>query len=92
LYELVRDLKQARIAAADKAGKRATAAEMERISAVLLEALELSGYINPIAAAPTRERVRRMVRRLNLSSRDAELWLGMLRQMMWKIRGSNTQS
>jgi hypothetical protein len=29
-----------------------------------------------------------MVRRLNLSSKDAELWLGMLRQMLWKIRFS----
>jgi hypothetical protein len=27
-----------------------------------------------------------MVRRLNLSSSDAELWLGMLRQMAWKMK------
>jgi hypothetical protein len=27
-----------------------------------------------------------MVRRMDLSSKDAELWLGMLRQMLWKIR------
>lgn len=85
LYELVRDVKQAR-AAADKTGKRAASGEMERISTVLLEALDASGYINPIAVASTQERVRRMVRRLNLSSKDAELWLGMLRQMLWKIR------
>jgi hypothetical protein len=23
---------------------------------------------------------------MNLSARDAELWLGMLRQMLWKLR------
>jgi len=73
-------------AADDRPKKRATSGEVERISAVLLEALHLSGYVNPIAAASTEERVRRMVRRLNLSPRDAELWLGMLRQMLWKIR------
>jgi len=38
--------------------------------------------------ASTEERVRRMVRRLNVSSRDAELWLGMLRQILWKVRDS----
>jgi hypothetical protein len=30
-----------------------------------------------------------MVRRLGLSGRDAELWLGMLRQMLWKIRAAD---
>ena len=85
LYELVRDVRQAR-AVADKTGKRATAAELQRISVVLLEALHASGYINPIAVASTEERVRRMVRRLNFSSKDAELWLGMMRQTLWKIR------
>ena len=28
---------------------------------------------------------RRMVRRLNLDARDAEVWLGMLRQIAWKL-------
>jgi tRNA/rRNA methyltransferase len=34
----------------------------------------------------TEDKVRRLVRRLNLQTEDAELWLGMLRQMLWKIR------
>lgn len=87
LYELVRDARAAK-ASVEKIDKRATAGEVERISAVLLEALHLSGYINPIAVTSTEERVRRMVRRLNLSSKDSELWLGMLRQMLWKIRAA----
>jgi tRNA/rRNA methyltransferase len=89
LYELVRDVKQA--ARPEKTPKRATAAKVERISASLLEALQLSGYVNPIAAASTEERVRRMVRRLNLSSGDAEQWLGMLRQILWKVRAGKPQ-
>ena len=100
LYELVRDTKAAKALASksseraggkgetEATGRRATASEVERISTVLLEALHLSGYVNPIAIASTEERVRRMVRRLNLTSKDAELWLGMLRQMLWKMRAA----
>jgi TrmH family RNA methyltransferase len=102
LYELVRDAKAAskirektrlpgKAIDGDATGKRATAGEVERISTVLMESLELSGYIKPIAAAPTRERVRRMVRRMNLTSKDAELWLGMLRQMLWKIKAKENR-
>jgi len=92
LYELVRDAKKAtsakKLAKKEQMEKRATAGEVERISDGLLEALHRSGYVNPIAVASTEERVRRMVRRMNLSSRDAELWLGMLRQILWKIKAA----
>jgi len=86
LYELVRDTKKATSEKKEKVERRATAGEVERISDGLLEALHLSGYVKPIAVTSTEERVRRIVRRMNLSSKDAELWLGMLRQMLWKIR------
>ncbi len=85
LYELVRDVRKA--TRPEKTEKRATAGEVERISSGLIEALHVSGYVNPIAVASTEERVRRMVRRLNLSVADSELWLGMLRQILWKLRG-----
>jgi len=92
LYELVRDAKKAtsakKLAKKEQMEKRATAGEVERISDGLLEALHRSGYVNPIAVASTEERVRRMVRRMNLSSRDAELWLGMFRQILWKIKAA----
>jgi tRNA/rRNA methyltransferase len=84
LYELVRDAKQA-VPVRDKK-QRATTGEVERISSVLLEALHVSGYVNPISIASTEERVRRMVRRLDLSPEDAELWIGMYRQMLWKVK------
>jgi len=88
LWELVRDSK-AIAKTAKKAEKRARAGEQERISSVLLEALHLSGYVNPKSAASTEERVRRMVRRMHLTSRDAELWLGMVRQILWKMRSGD---
>jgi TrmH family RNA methyltransferase len=89
LYELVRDAKRA--VRPEKKEKRATSGEMERISAALLEALHRSGYVNPIAVASTEERVRRMVRRLDLSWSDAQLWQGMLRQILWKIKSGKTE-
>jgi len=87
LYELVRNGKKT-AAAKERKEKRASAGEVERISDGLLEALHLSGYVKPIAVTSTEERVRCMVRRMDLSSRDAELWLGMLRQILWKIKAA----
>ena len=54
----------------------------------LLEALNISGYTTPATVSATEEKVRRLVRRMNLNSRDAELWLGMLRQILWKLRSA----
>ena len=64
----------------------ATAADLDRITTVLLEALAGSGYLKPASAAATEEKVRRMIRRLNPSHADAEVLLGMLRQMAWTMR------
>ncbi len=87
LYELVRDGR----AAATRAPKERTAnaAETERFTLLLLDALRDSGYIDSKATAATEEKVRRLVRRLNLPTGDAEVWLGMLRQIGWKTRGGS---
>jgi tRNA/rRNA methyltransferase len=82
LYELSRDSKAT---ATPQKIKRAAAGEVERITALLLDALRESGYVKPRTEASTEEKVRRLVRRLSLQSADAELWLGMLRQLLWKI-------
>lgn len=63
----------------------ASAAEVERITTLLLETLHASGYLKPNAAPATEAKIRRLVRRLNLSAEDAEVWLGILRQIAWKI-------
>jgi tRNA/rRNA methyltransferase len=83
LYELVRD-SRASVARPEKI-KPALAAENEQITALLLDTLRLSGYVNPVTANSTEEKVRRLVRRLNITGRDAPVLLGMLRQILWKL-------
>jgi len=48
---------------------------------VLTEALLAAGYMNSEGRSATEEKVRRLVYRLNLSSADSELLLGMLRHV-----------
>ncbi|MGA2990555.1 MAG: TrmH family RNA methyltransferase [Candidatus Korobacteraceae bacterium] len=62
----------------------ASAAELERITAALLEALRASGYPHAQTAA-AEEKVRRLVRRLDADAADSETLLGMLRQILWKL-------
>jgi tRNA/rRNA methyltransferase len=83
LYELVRDAKAARTT---EKVKSASSAELERITTTLLEAMRASGYLDRRPIADVDERMRRLVRRLNLPARDAVVWLGILRQIMWKLR------
>lgn len=82
LYEMARDPKAA--AAHPEKIRSATAAEVEQVTARLLEVLRQSGYVNPVTAASTDEKVRRLVRRLHISGRDVPVLLGMLRQILWK--------
>jgi TrmH family RNA methyltransferase len=84
LYELVRDSKFER---APKQIDLATAEELERITTLLLEALRVSGFLTRRRVADSDQRIRRLIRRLNLPARDAVIWLGMLRQMLWKMKG-----
>jgi tRNA/rRNA methyltransferase len=63
----------------------ATMGEIEQITGMLLEASRRSGYLNPVVASSTENKVRRMVRRLDISARDVSIWLGMLRQILWKL-------
>jgi tRNA/rRNA methyltransferase len=64
----------------------ATQSDLERLTQLLADILRASGYTPAGAEAPTEEKVRRLIRRLNLHSADAELVLGMLRQIGWKLR------
>jgi TrmH family RNA methyltransferase len=82
LYELIRDAKHARAA---KQLQLATAVELERITTLLLEALQTSGFLDRRRVSDADERIRRLVRRLRLPERDAVIWLGMLRQILWKM-------
>jgi TrmH family RNA methyltransferase len=89
LYELVRETATAEKKRARRVElePKAQAGEIERLTQLLCEVLGASGYIKPRAARATEEKLRRMLRRLDLSASDAELWLGMLRQIQWKLNG-----
>lgn len=82
LYELVRDSAPA---SATEKMSIAKSAELERVTQVLLEVLQGSGYTKPRTASATEDKVRRLIRRLNLSADDAEVVLGMLRKILRKI-------
>lgn len=83
LYELIRSEEARMHEPATVRG--AAAAEVERVSEMLMRALRESGYVQTLTAESTERKVRRMVRRLALSERDAQLWAGMLRQILWKL-------
>jgi tRNA/rRNA methyltransferase len=85
LYEMARSTELAK-PPGERVAAAASAAHQERITTLLNEALQLSGYLNARSPAAPLEATRRLVRRLKLSSADAELWLGMLRQMVWKMK------
>jgi TrmH family RNA methyltransferase len=94
LYELAREASSGgrRSQKAERKSERlkpALAGQNERITTMLIDALRASGYLEQKPVAAKEEKIRRMVRRLELSSDDAELWLGMLRQMVWKMKQSD---
>jgi TrmH family RNA methyltransferase len=88
LYELVRGRKAAapKVAAKD-ARTAANSGEIERLTQVLLKVLQDTGYIKPKAVAAD-EKLRRLIRRLHLNPNDADVLLGMMRQVAWKL-GAN---
>ena len=83
LHELVRE---ANVPVKAEKQPAAKTAELDRLTVMLRDALRTSGYMKPTAAGPTQEKIRRLVRRLNLSPEDAQVWLGILRQILWKMR------
>jgi tRNA/rRNA methyltransferase len=87
LYELTRESKYSPTVEQSIADSAA----LERITRGLLEALQLSGYTKPENLTVTEEKVRRMIRRLTLDERDAEVLLGMLRQILWKLHSTGRE-
>lgn len=84
LYELART-SSSREPASEK-GEPATAGEIEQISAGMLEALHISNYVKPGNDAVAEKKVRRLMLRFNLQTMDAKVFLGMVRQILWKLR------
>jgi tRNA/rRNA methyltransferase len=80
LYELVRNT-----AVSSQDIDLAAAADQERLTALLAEILDESGYPPRLNSADDAQ-LRRLVRRMSLNPADAMTLLGMLRQILWKLR------
>jgi TrmH family RNA methyltransferase len=83
LYELARDSK--RTAAVDKTNF-ATAGDIDRVADLLLDALRLSGSLDSRSEVTTGQKLRRFMRRHNLTAEDAKFWLGMFGQITYKLK------
>jgi TrmH family RNA methyltransferase len=83
LYEFMRAPIREKVPA-DKR-KLAKLATVERITETLLKALRESEYINPKTGQLAGEKLRRLIRRLTLEEADAEVLLGMLHKIVWKL-------
>ena len=87
LYELARD---PRAVVSPEKRIPATAGDVERVAALLLETLHASGSLRSRSAAHTGEKIRRMLRRHKLSTADSEFWLGMLREILRRLQSAKT--
>jgi len=66
----------------------ASAGQAEQITEGLLEALRISGYVKPGTDAMFEKKARWLILRFKLEAYDAKLLLGMVRQIVWKLRQS----
>ena len=84
LYEMIRDEQMAVQPVLGK--KQADTVLVEELRERLAEALALSGYYDHTATGGAERRLRELIHRMNLGQKDAEVWLGILRQSLWKLR------
>jgi TrmH family RNA methyltransferase len=96
LYELARDAHPGRSGKlpAKQPGKQiaASAVEVERITMVLRDAMVASGYLKRKPTSDAEERLRRLVRRMDLPAGDAAAWLGILKQILWKLHNPEKEA
>ncbi len=83
LYELVRNPRAAR--AEPKARSLAPAEQLDRLVDLMTEVLANVGFIKPRIEASSLQKLRRLVRRMHLNAEDAQVWLGIFRQIRWKL-------
>jgi len=74
------------------AGAVASAGEVERLTVLLTEMLEKTGYTKRHPANCDEAQIRRLVLRMGVSASDAPVWMGILRQVLWRVRGSDEKA
>ncbi|HWB33336.1 MAG TPA: TrmH family RNA methyltransferase [Acidobacteriaceae bacterium] len=58
---------------------------LERITRLMSRVMEAAEYTRRHAANSDPDQVRRLVRRIGVSEIDAPIWMGILRQILWKL-------
>ena len=86
LYELVRTRESAGSAEGGRPLQR-EAGEVERLTALLTEVLEETGYTKRHPANCDEGQIRRLVLRMGVAASDVPVWMGILRQILWRVRG-----
>src|SRR5271155_5053040 len=89
LYELVRDAETPPL---QELSEAAAAADLERLTALLIEVMEKSGYSHRHPANFDEIQVRRLVRQMNLDRSRALAWTGILRQVLSKLRSKTSDA
>jgi tRNA/rRNA methyltransferase len=64
----------------------ASADDLDRLTTLLAETLERSGYTRRHPANSGPLQLRRLVRRMSLDTGDAAVWMGVFRQLLFKLR------
>jgi len=83
LYELVRGEAER---AVNGQPLPASAGQLEALTQVMMESLDLSGYLPKLGTQIGEEKVRRLLLRMNIGRDDGEAWLGMMRKILWKLK------
>jgi TrmH family RNA methyltransferase len=86
LYELVRPAGGSPALAGAEVSM-AAAGEVERLTELLTEVLEESGYTKRHPANCDEAQIRRLVLRMGVGAGDVPVWMGILRQVLWRLRG-----
>jgi TrmH family RNA methyltransferase len=86
LYELVRQTGVPAVSSAGGVLAAVEAGEVDRLTTLLTEVLEETGYTKRHPANCDEGQIRRLVLRMGVAAGDVPVWMGILRQVLWKIR------
>ena len=88
LYELVRDAGQTAEGGVNAlvAQDAVSSAELERMTALLGEVLDIAEYNRRHPSHAGQTDMRRLVRRMGVDRESAPIWMGIFRQILWKMR------
>jgi tRNA/rRNA methyltransferase len=87
LYELVRQAGMSTVSSGAGLRVAAEAGEVERFTALLTEVMEETGYTKRHPANCDEGQIRRLVMRMGVAASDVPVWMGIVRQILWKVRG-----